>query len=430
VKNVLLLAYYLPPLGMGGTQRLAKFAKYLPEFGWQPFVVSVKEIAYHAYDASLLEELRTVPVYRTGSLDPQRLLRKFFSSAGVGSATGTAGRTGSLTRALNGLLAWIFIPDSKILWLPFAFRAARKIIRREKIDCVLTSSPPHSVHLLGCVLSRLCGVPWVADLRDGWAGGNFQSEPTRLHRWLNARLEKYVLRRADGVISVSAPLTKRLLQKSGREDGARFHTITNGFDACDFEQEKPQARRDAFTISYVGTLSGMAPCQSFLQALSGLLAETPALRPKLRVNFAGLDLDGSAQALAADLGLHDVAEFKGYCPHPDAVTILRQSDLLLYPVAEHASDDFIPGKTFEYMAAGKPVLAIGPEVEGVRLLSEVVPVDRVGHDDYTAIAQRIKEHVETGPVKCAVSAQKLSSFERRFLTERLRDVLARAARVS
>lgn len=423
MKTVLILAYYFPPLGMGGTQRVAKFVKYLPRFGWQPVVVTVKDIAYYAKDESMLDELRAVRIYRTGSLDPHRVLHKLSRGQSDRSPVGERRRGLAGTR-LYRLLSWTTIPDSKKLWLPFAFMQVRKLLKNEACDCLLTTSPPHSVHLLGYWLQRIYRLPWVADFRDGWSGGNFQYEPTFVHRWLNRRLERLVLRNADRVITVSEPLTEKMRQKAGPGDG-RFQTITNGFDAADFPGKTRQTRGEKFTVTYSGTLSPIAPLESFLIALSQLLRAQPELSNKVVVNLVGLDLDGRVSVAVRELSLAKHVRLVGYCEHQKAIAYLLQSDLLLYPVADWASDDFVPGKTFEYMAAGKPVLAIGPEVEGVRLLRQTNAVLHAGHQEVGALVQIIRDLICTRqkPVRPARRDKVVRMYTREALTGRLSQIL-------
>ena len=408
---------------MGGTQRVAKFVKYLPEFGWQPVVVTVKNISYYAEDLSLLQDVRGAPVRRTGSLDPQRLL-KLFSNVRPPRQKVIRSKESSWTHKVNRLLSWVLLPDTKLLWQPFAYKAAMDILRAGKIDCLLTTSPPHSVHLAGSLLHKTYKIPWVADFRDGWASGNFQYEPTKLHRRLNELLETRVLKQADQVISVSEPLTEKLRQHNF-ENSERFHTITNGFDWQDFPAQKPQFGEDVFTITYSGAMSNIAPLQGFFTALSELLKSQPDLRKKLGVRLVGLDMEGQVQRFVTDAGLKDLVTFCGYRPHGEAVDFLLKSHLLLYPVADWASDDFVPGKTFEYMAAQKPVLALGPNVEGVRLLKNVADVEHAGHKDISKIVDLLKARIEAdwGMSQNSPDRKTLEIFERKMLTRKLAGIL-------
>lgn len=409
-QKVLVLAYYFPPLGMGGTQRAAKFVKYLPDFGWEPLVVTVKDVAYYARDPSLLDEIPERHIYRTGSLDPQRLLALLGRSDPQKSAFPQAGR--------RGWLSWFFVPDSKVFWLPFAFWRCLRIMREESVRVLLTTSPPHSVHLLGVVLKRVKNVTWVADFRDGWAGGNFQSEPTPLHRWINGRLQRRVLRRADAVIGVSRRLVEHLEAASAVPTSEKFHWIPNGFDAADVRAAEVEPPDDPFTVTYCGAVSAMAPLGGFLVALTQLLYNHPELRATLRVRIVGVDLIGDLREQIQLLNLSGVVRWLGYQPHLAAVREILGAHLLVYPVGEEASCDFIPGKTFEYLASGRPILAIGPSVEGVELLKQAGRVTHVSHADLSGIEAAIVRAYEGFKAKGLPRADpgEFERFERRHLT--------------
>ncbi len=420
MKKVLILAYYFPPLGMGGAQRPAKFVKYLPQFGWQPIVVTVKDVAYHAHDSELLKEIAGAPLHRAGSLDPQRLLAIFFPKRQPARAPKSPGR---FLRALNALAAWCFIPDSKLLWLPFAILKALSLIRQQKIDCVLTTSPPHSVHLAGIFLKKISGRPLAADFRDGWSGGNFQNEPTPIHRWLNGVLEKYVLKSADAVIAVSERLTESLRKKNGQA-AEKFYTITNGFDAEDFPTPAENFNKK-FTIAYCGAVSAIAPLEGFWFGLSRFLQSHPAAREKISVKLIGQILLENLEARLRELNLMEVVECVGYLSHLEALRELRRAHLLLYPIADWASADFIPGKTFEYLAAGAPVLALGPAVEGVAILQRHGTLERCAHHDAAAIAQVISKYfdLQQRGLLQTKSTRGLQQFERKTLAQRLAQIL-------
>jgi len=199
---------------MGGTQRMAKFVKYLPQFGWKPYVVTVKDIVYFAKDESLLADVRDADITRTGSLDPQRLLARFAfgkpQSAVARKASGS-----KVWRTTNRLLQWVFVPDAKVLWLPFALYRAWKRLRSENIDCVLTSAPPHASQLLGFALKKMTKIPWVADFRDGWAHGNFQ---TRRETGFKTRRRHH-----DRLIRLTRPPFRPL--RNVREDSYHYQWI-------------------------------------------------------------------------------------------------------------------------------------------------------------------------------------------------------------
>lgn len=388
----MILSYYFPPLGMGGTQRIAKFVKYLPQFSWQPVVVTVKDVVYYARDETLLQDVAQARCYRTGSLDPQRLAAILFPAKGASNRPNQTAAPRRWQR-LNKILAWCFIPDPKVLWLPFALLKSLRLIRREEIACILTTSPPHSVHLAGRLLKKITKLAWVADFRDGWIGGNFQYEPTRLHRWLNQHLEKKILTSADQIVGVSEGLVEELQAHPNRARPG-FHVITNGFDLEDLHQLPQPMVNDKFTLTYCGAVTAISPLASFVKSLANLLHTYPAMRHQIGVSIVGVDLTGELAELLRRYEVADVVILLGYQTHLRALEQVVHADLLLYPVASWANRDFVPGKTFEYLLSGNPVLAIGPVVEGVEILKTATRVECVDHSNPKQIEQIVLHYYE------------------------------------
>jgi len=423
LKKVLILAYYFPPLGMGGTQRPAKFVKYLPEFNWTPFVITVKNIAYYAKDPSLLNDIKGAQVFRTGSLDPQRLL-SLCAPQNSNSPSHDKNWTSRRWQTFKKIVFSFFIPDPKIFWLPFAFLKAVKIINQENIACVFTTSPPHSLQLTGLLLKKTKGLPWVVDFRDGWSNGNFQKEPTAIHKWLNRFLEGRVLAAADEVIGVSPQMLEDLKSKS-LEHPSKFHTIPNGFDTEDLPEIEPNSSNEKFTIVYCGTVSAISPVDSFLSGLSLLLNNRPDLRKEILFKLIGIDLTGAVESLAGRLNLNDVTQDVGYLDHRRAFGEIVKADVLLYPVANSSSRDFIPGKTFEYLASRNAVLAIGPSVAGTEILEKYSSVESVSHEKIGAIEQAIFKYYSEFKNKSEPGAHQIdiSQFERKNQTKMLAGIL-------
>ncbi len=424
MKKLLLLSYYFPPLGMGGAQRPAKFAKYLPEFGWQPTVLTVKPVAYWAEDASLLDELAKVRIIRTESWDPQRLLVKWGkANPSVQVAAGAGSKPHRFFRFLNEkLLPFFLIPDSKILWRGHAVRAALKLMQREKFDALYTTSPPHSAHLIGQRIAKKCGLRWVADFRDSWAGGVVVHEPTRLQRLMNQHLQNSVLEQADAVISVSSGIQNELL-KSPAGHHEKFCVIPNGFDADDFPIRSRPADDGRFVICHCGSVTAFSDPQPLLDALPIFRKRHPELADKVLFQFVGYESTASLQERFDALGLGSMLHVTGYQPHREALQYLVNADALLLIARGKAGATFIPSKTFEYLGAKKPILALTDVQDTIEFLSKIRQAVVLGLRDHLKIAGAIASFVR-GEGKSTNEAF-IAQFDRKLQAERLASILDR-----
>lgn len=343
---------------MGGTQRMLSLARYLPQFGWQPHILTVKDIAYHAHDPELLHELSSLPIVRTESLDLARVLARFQSR--LSEQRSNAFSYKSWKNLFLRLINFFMIPDNKILWNPFAQKAACNLINNIRFDLILSSGPPHSSHLLAMKLAKKFQIPWVADFRDGWACGDFQQNRTRLHTIIDKRLQKEVLQKAHRIIAVSNGLAAAL--KAGQL--TPVEVVTNGYNATDFDTDYQPTMQ--FEMLHVGSIGNFALPDIFLNALRKFVMEVGD--NAIRMRFIGADITGELVQKIAAAGLTDYVQHAGYLVHKMAVSELQKADLLIYLVTGRPSQGFVPGKTFEYLAANRPVLAIAERVEGVQLL--------------------------------------------------------------
>ncbi|MBC7186510.1 MAG: glycosyltransferase family 4 protein [Calditrichaeota bacterium] len=424
-KRVLFVAYYFPPLGMGGVQRAAKFVKYLPEFGWEPVVVTVKDVAYFARDEALAREVEGRRIHRTGSLDPQRLLAIVRGGNEAEGDTNASRGLGSLWKAYETLSKWVFVPDGKVLWLPFAMCRAIRAAKTGRISVVVTTSPPVSAHLVGLVLRWGLGCRWVADFRDQWTGGHLDLSPTRLHAVLNRALERLVLRCVDAVVCVSRELSLSLRDKSGRES-LPVAIIPNGYDEQDFRPVPPR-RSSTRNIVYCGSISRLADPSNLLKACASLVSRRPEFRRILRVTFVGESIGLDLPGLVARLGLDRLVDCTGYVEHDKAVRFLQEADLLVLLLTGTTSRDVVPGKVFEYLRAGKPILAIVPPGETADLLRGYAPGAVLTDNSVASIEQGLME-VLTRPARThRVDMLRLQRFERRYLTGQLAEVLNKAS---
>jgi glycosyltransferase involved in cell wall biosynthesis len=413
LKKLLMVSYYFPPLGMGGTQRPAKLAKYLPEFGWQPTVLTVKPIAYWAQDPSLLAELSDIPIIRTGSLDPQRLLAKWRGAQNESKIASTAnGRPSPILRIFNEkLLPFFLIPDSKILWRFHAVQAACNIIQQEKFDALYTTSPPHSVQIIGRRVAKRCGLKWVADFRDNWTGGVVVHEPTPLQRWFNRAMQKSVLKAADAVISVTSGIRDELLREhAGNQD--KFHLIANGFDESDFPKSNRVANDGKFIFCHCGSITAFSDPKPFIRALNIFRQKYADLAKRSLFQFVGYDALGNFANRVRQAGLEQMIEFVGYRPHREALQYLVNADALLLIARGKIDATFIPSKVFEYLGSRKPILALSNVHDTIDLLIKTGTATILCFEEYEKIADEIASFIK-GSRSFKADSKWINQFNRR-----------------
>ncbi len=420
MKKVLMLAYYFPPLGMGGTQRALKMVRYLPEFGWEATVLTVKPIAYWAQDPSLLREIPAARIIRTGSLDPQRLLHLVKNRPSPKAATIHAEQKhGFVTWINRKVLPLFLVPDSKRLWHAHACAAAAPLLRREAFALIYSTSPPHSVHLTARRLAQKYHLPWVADFRDAWSGSVVVQEPTRLHRALQQRLQKKIVRAADAVIAVTPGILKSL---QGEDCGAKYHYIPNGFDAGDFPPQTPAPEDDAFQLLHCGAVTTFSDPRPVLNALKQLRRDQPGETKQLRLRFVGYDTFAMFQEWIQTLQLQDCVHHSGYVPHHQALQAVGAADALLLIACHEKDANFIPGKTFEYLASGKPILAVSNIADTVALLRDMPGVILCHPRDEAAIRSALLRLQKDTGLAQAARQRNLQPYERKYQARQLADI--------
>ena len=370
MQKVLIVTYYWPPGSGAGVQRWLKFSKYLTKQGWEPIVLTVDPdfAVYSAIDHSLNNEIPSnLTVYKIRARDYFRLYKKDKSkipSAGF-AVDEEKGFVSHITRFIRGNF---FIPDPRRGWNKFAFKKACEIIEIRKIECVITTSPPHSTQLIGLKLKkRYPGIRWIADLRDPWTDIYYYKKfyPTFLSKRIDSAYEKSVLKSADKIIAVGKSLKELFsLKVPGIED--KIEVISNGYDEEDFSG-LTASNPDILTISYVGTLSGSYPIEGFLEALKSL--SDKGIR--LRLKFTGVVSPEHKVRISSEAGGSDI-EFIPYSDHSTAIRNMLDTTALLLIIPDHlSSGSIITGKLFEYLASGKPVICLGPvDGDAAKILKE------------------------------------------------------------
>ena len=423
MKRILFVAYHFPPHGGAAVQRSLKFVKYLPSFGVEPTVmtgVGATDRRWSPPDESLAVEI----------------------PAGV-EVVRTPWPAGSRHQRLAAEAARIEL--------------AERLVKEKRLDAVFVSMSPFSDAAFATALSKRCGIPWIADLRDPWALDEFQVYRTRWHRERNCRAMRRALHSA-ALIVMNTPEAAAGLGKAFPEFEHRSISITNGFDLEDVPPAAPPPRSDCFTIVHAGFLHAAAGLRQrrrpwqyrllgriesgveilprshyyLLQALERWLAEDPSIKSRVRFHLVG-ETRAIDRELVAHSPVASMTKFTGYLPHAESVRAVREADLLFLPMHKLAPGkraSIVPGKTYEYMASGRPILAPVPDGDAKEILTRartglVCEPDNI--DEMVAHLRRQYAAWLAGAPPLAVDRAYISRFERRQLTHQLADQLRKLA---
>jgi glycosyltransferase involved in cell wall biosynthesis len=425
-------------------QRSLKFVKYLPEFGWQPTVLTQAGSGFPK-DATMAGGfLEDVEIHRAFSMEPSNLIGLFsrlgiekpasVSGDGVGEPLGSApgsSRPG-LKRQLYALLSstkaavqrTLLIPDGNIGWLPFAFAVGSRLLRRGDFSAIISSSSPYTAHLIGGLLKKRFDIPWVADFRDEWTTNPFMAEHIGNRIRIHQYLEQWVLRNADAVVSVSDEIAKNLASLAPESPATKFHAIYNGYDSEDFEgRRRAKGRRRRFRLSHVGSFYQECQPKDLFDALRILRGRSPDVTDSLEINLVGrTDAIQNWQEIREEFG--DVLRVLGRLPHDEAVEEMRDSDALFVTIPAMFGERGLAGKIFEYLAARRPILAVVPkESTAARVIEETESGVVVANNRPERVAETLEAMVakwREGTLDLK-GDQAIANYSRRALTH----VLAR-----
>lgn len=358
MKKVIIFAYYFPPAGGIAVQRFLKFSRFLPKFGWQPIVVTVKNGSYPFIDESLLKEIdpQTV-VYRTATFEPFEIYNLLRGKKGKNMPTVTMGDTRGksfLQKAAEYIRANFFIPDARVGWVNYAVKQAEGIMANEKIDAIITTGPPHSTHLIGLQLKKRFGVKWIADFRDPWTGIFYNKflPRTAASTAKDKRLEDEVLKAADCVTVISSGMVEPFKQRA-----ADIQVLYNSYDDKKFEiPPAEQVAEKGFLFTYTGNFLTSQNVPALWQAF----AEIKDACPDFKILIIGRADDAVKESINK-AGIGDLVVYKDYMPHAQVVKYMWQSGMLLFLLANvEESKLLMTGKVFEYLPTGTEMMGIGP----------------------------------------------------------------------
>ena len=439
MKRVLVVTYYWPPSGGSGVQRWVKFAKYLPQEGWQPVIYTPENPEYTAIDHTLEAEIpHTVEIIRRPITEPYNLYRRLMGKgASTDMKTLTAGASGgAVTEISSGkksfkqrLSLWIrgnlFVPDPRVGWVKPSVRFLKKYLAEHPVDVIVTTGPPHSMHLIGQRLHKELGLPWIPDFRDPWSRMYYLKHlPMSARTWRRLRsMEQSVLDDCSTVLAVT-PLVQEEFQAQTKTPVAM---ITNGYDGGDFEQAvEPDG---FFNVVHTGLFAADGNPLNLWKAL-GIKAWADAdFKAALRLRLVG-KVDREVYDAIAEAGLKDNVVDLGYRDHLTAVREQLAATMLVLPLRNDPEyRPILPGKLFEYLASRRPVLGIGQEDGAMaRVLADTGAGVTAGWDNLEAMRDFIDkawEQFKAGGVPPVEGD--IARFSRRSLTRELAALLERVS---
>ena len=416
MKKALIVTYYWPPAGGSGVQRWLKFVKYLRDFKVEPVVYTVQNPNYPIIDESLQNDIpKGIEVLTQPIWEPNDVLN-FFGNKKQESAGFLNSNPSFFGKILQYIRANYFIPDARKFWIKPSVKFLKKYVNKHKIDTIITTGPPHSVHLIGMQLKEQLGVKWIADFRDPWTEIDYfhQLPLTKSSQKKHFFLEEKVLKLADAVVVVGETM-KRNFKKFNKNT----ITITNGYDS---EISENNINLDAkFTVTHIGLMNADRNPKMLWLVLSEIINENENFKNDFELKLIG-KVDNSVMDAVADYKLTKNVSFINYLSHKEVVEYQKKSQVLLLVVNNVPSaKGIITGKIFEYLMAKRPILAIAP-IDGD--LNEIIrKTDSgivVGFDDAKKLKKSVLDFYEAYKKnRLQISSKNIAQYHRKELTKEL-----------
>ena len=423
-KQTLIITYYWPPAGGPGVQRWLNFVKYLPEFGIDPIVYCPENPNYPIVDQSLLAEVSSaIKIIKQPISEPYRFANLLSKKDAKQMSSGVLPKKKKQS-IMQLLMLYVrgnfFIPDARKNWVKPSVEFLSDYIKENTIEAIITTGPPHSLHLIGLQLKAQLGVKWLADFRDPWTtiGYHKDLKLSKSSAEKHKALESQVLQSADQIIVTSENTKKEFLLKTKQP----ITVITNGYDA--HKIARPE-KDETFTLAHIGSLLSERNPKQLWEALKELIDEYDDFRSTFQLKLIGVVSEAVLQTFK-EYSLESYINNLGYLSHEEALKAQMESRVLL--MVEIDSEDakvIIPGKLFEYMASGTPIIAVGPTATDVET---ILKSTNTGHYFYYNGKEQIKSQIlsyfEAYKINTlAVNAIGLEQYSRKSLSQKLSEVL-------
>jgi glycosyltransferase involved in cell wall biosynthesis len=424
LKKVLIIAYYWPPAGGPGVQRWLKFVKYLPEFGIQPYVYVPENPTYPIRDVALEKEVSKKAIIIKKKIYEPYGLASLFSKKNTQKISSGIIPNQRKQSLLQKMLLYIrgnaFIPDARVLWVKPSIKFLEKYISENQIDTIITTGPPHSLHLIGVGLKEKSDINWIADFRDPWTSIGYHHDlklsirSSKKHK----ELESKVLKIADSIL-VTSVTTKKEFQLLTKQP---IHVITNGYDV---EKIGKTALDKKFTIAHIGSFLSQRNPRILWKCLKEIIKENSSFKSDFQLKLIGAVSEEVLETIA-EFRLDSYINNVGYVSHKEAVAQQRSSQvLLLIEINSEITKSIIPGKLFEYMVSERPILALGPEGSD---FENIIKSTNTGvfhqYDEYDKLKITILDFYKKYKMQSLqVHAVGLQQYSRRNLTKQLAEVI-------
>ena len=424
-KKVLIITYYWPPSGGAGVQRWLKFVKYLPKYGWEPIVYTPENGEIPVVDESLANDIpEGTTVLKTNIWEPYSVYKKF-----VGQKKDEKINTGFLTESkkpkrTEKAAVWIrgnfFIPDARKFWIKPSIKYLTKYLKENPVDAIISTGPPHSMHLIGLKLKQKLGVKWYTDFRDPWTNIDYYKDLMLSNRSdkKHRKLERQVLENADTVISIGKTMADEFYDLGAK----KVKVITNGYDVSESKEVKLDTR---FSIAHIGTLVKSRNPFELWSVLADLIKENKAFSEAIEIKLVG-KVDINVMNSMEENGLDKYLTKIDYLPHNEVVLEQRKTQLLLLLVNRTPNaKGILTGKFFEYLAAKRPICVIGPkDGEIAKILDETKAGFVTDYNDVSALKNEILNSFEAFQKgSLDIQSSGIEKYSRESLTKELVDLM-------
>lgn len=427
MKKVLIITYYWTPSGGAGVQRWVKTVKYLPQFGWQPVVYTPQNPEFPSIDHSFERDLpENLEVIKTKIWEPYNIYRNIFGKKGEPINAGFISEN-KKSGFKEQLSIWIrgnfLIPDPRRFWIKPSVKFLSNYLKINKIDAIITTGPPHSMHLIGLGLKkRFHSLKWIADFRDPWTDIDFYKDLhlTKIADKIHHNLEKKVAQTCDCLVTVSDGWAAGFASLKPK----KLEVISNGFDSEDIPKTKT-ALDKKFSIAHIGTMNAARNPDVLFKTLQEICSQNADFQRDLEIKLVG-KVDFSVMENIRNCNLENNLNKIDYMPHSEAIAAQQSSQILLLPVNNSPNaKGILTGKFYEYLASGRPILATGPtDGDMASVMAQTRAGKIVDFDDLETMKKTVLEfYNQFKNNKLQTFSENIAQYSRRNLTQKYAELL-------